>query len=151
MALEQIIWNCVLSRTARLHTVITRYAPGKAICVPILWFDSLYLNNLHLSKNAYKVVLDLFAFSRKKNHEQQLIPAKILYQCPSRNILDFVYGGIEFSTGVIFLRQFSTVVIFLRVRHMRHVFLRSGGPFSTTKNDPYVDFWRGSLFVVTPV
>ena len=43
-----IIWNCVLSRTARLYTVITHNVPGKAICVPILWFDSLYLNNLQL-------------------------------------------------------------------------------------------------------
>ena len=53
--LEKIIWNCVLSRTARLYTVITHNVPGKAICVPILWFDSLYLNNLHLSKHACKV------------------------------------------------------------------------------------------------
>ena len=84
--LEKIIWNCVLSRTARLYTVITHNVPGKAICVPILWFDSLYLNNLHLSKHACKVVLDLFCIFPENTHEQQLIPAKILYQCPSRNI-----------------------------------------------------------------
>ena len=56
--LEKIIRNCVLSRTARLYTVITHNVPGKAICVPILWFDNLYLNNIHLSKHACKVVLD---------------------------------------------------------------------------------------------
>ena len=43
-----------------------------------------------------------FAFSGKIPYEQQLIQAKILYQCPSRNILDFVYGGSHFSTGSFF-------------------------------------------------
>ena len=64
--LEKIILNCVLSRTARLYTIITHNVPGKAICVPILWFDSLYLNNLLISKHVCKVVLDLFCiFSGK--------------------------------------------------------------------------------------
>ena len=45
----------------------------------------------------------LLHFFPENTHEQQLISAKILYQCPSRNILDFIYGGSQFSTGVIFL------------------------------------------------
>ena len=83
---------------------MTHNVPGKAIYVPILWFDSLYLNNLHLSKHAYKVLLDLFCIFPENIHEKQLIPAKLLYQWPSRNILDCVYGGSQFSTGVIFQR-----------------------------------------------
>ena len=59
---------------------------------------------LNLNTHFYSVVFDLFCIFRENNHEQQLIQAKILYQCPSRNILDFVYGGSHFSTGVIFLR-----------------------------------------------
>ena len=62
--LEKIILNCVLSRTARLYTVITHNVTNKVICVLILCFDSLYLNNLHLSKYACKVVLYLFCISR---------------------------------------------------------------------------------------
>ena len=58
---------------------------------------------LNLNTNFYSVVFDLFCIFRENTHEQQLIQAKILYQCPSRNILDFVYGGSHFSTGVIFL------------------------------------------------
>ena len=59
---------------------------------------------LNLNTHFYSVVFDLFCIFRENTHEQQLIQAKILYQCPSRNILDFVYGGSLFSTGVIFLR-----------------------------------------------
>ena len=78
--------------------------------------------------NFYSVVFDLFCIFRENTHEQQLIQAKILYQCPSQNILDFVYGGSHFSTGVIFLRgrhvkKKTPVTFFL---HMRHVFLRPG-------------------------
>ena len=82
---------------------------------------------LNLNTHFYSVVFDLFCIFRENTHEQQLIQAKILYQCPSRNILDFVYGGSHFSTGVIFLRvrhvKIDPCDIFL---HMRHVFLRSG-------------------------
>ena len=94
----RLVWNSLL------YTVLTHNVPGKAICLPILWFDILYLNNLHLSKHACKVVLDLFCIFPENTHEQQLNPAKILYQWPSRNNLDFVYGGSQFSTGVIILR-----------------------------------------------
>ena len=94
--LEKIIWNCVLSRAVRLYRVITHNVPGKAICVPILWFNSLHLNNHYLSKHACKVVLYLFCIFPENTHEEQLIPAKILYQCPSRNILDFVYDRSQF-------------------------------------------------------
>ena len=59
---------------------------------------------LNLNTHFYSVVCDLFCIFRENTQEQQLIQAKILYQCPSRNILDFVYGGSHFSTGVIFLR-----------------------------------------------
>ena len=59
---------------------------------------------LNLNTHFYSVVFDLFCIFRENTYEQQLIQAKILYQCPSRNILDFVYGGSHFSTGVIFLR-----------------------------------------------
>ena len=59
---------------------------------------------LNLNTHFYSVVFDLFCIFRENTHEKQLIQAKILYQCPSRNILDFVYGGSHFSTGVIFLR-----------------------------------------------
>ena len=59
---------------------------------------------LNLNTHFYSVVFTLFCIFRENTHEQQLIQAKILYQCPSRNILDFVYGGSHFSTGVIFLR-----------------------------------------------
>ena len=59
---------------------------------------------LNLNTHFYSVVFDLFCIFRENTHEQQLIQAKILYQCPSRKILDFVYGGSHFSTGVIFLR-----------------------------------------------
>ena len=59
---------------------------------------------LNLNTHFYSVVFDLFCIFREKTHEQQLIQAKILYQCPSRKILDFVYCGSHFSTGVIFLR-----------------------------------------------
>ena len=59
---------------------------------------------LTLTPIFYNVVFDLFCIFRENTHEQQPIQAKILYQCPSRNILDFVYGGSYFSTGVIFLR-----------------------------------------------
>ena len=59
---------------------------------------------LNLNTHFYIVVFDLFCIFRENTHEQQLIQAKILYQCPSWNILDFVYGGSHFSTGVIFLR-----------------------------------------------
>ena len=59
---------------------------------------------LNLNTHFYSVVFDLFCIFRENTHEQQLIQAKILYQYPSRNILDFVYGGSHFSTGVIFLR-----------------------------------------------
>ena len=59
---------------------------------------------LNLNTHFYSVVFDLFCIFRENTHEQQLIQAKILYQCPSRNILNFVYGGSHFSTGVIFLR-----------------------------------------------
>ena len=59
---------------------------------------------LNLNMHFYSVVFDLFCIFRENTHEQQLIQTKILYQCPSRNILDFVYGGSHFSTGVIFLR-----------------------------------------------
>ena len=59
---------------------------------------------LNLNTHFYSVVFDLFCIFRENTHEQQLIQANILYQCPSRNILDFVYGGSHFSTGVIFLR-----------------------------------------------
>ena len=59
---------------------------------------------LNLNTHFYSLVFDLFWIFRENTHEQQLIQAKILYQCPSRNILDFVYGGSHFSTGVIFLR-----------------------------------------------
>ena len=59
---------------------------------------------LNLNTQFYSVVFDLFCIFRENTHEQQLIQAKILYQCPSRNILDFVYDGSHFSTGVIFLR-----------------------------------------------
>ena len=58
----------------------------------------------NLNTHFYSVVFDLFCIFRENAHEQQLIQAKILYQCPSRNILDFVYDGSHFSTGVIFLR-----------------------------------------------
>ena len=64
--LEKIIWNCVLSRTARLYTVITHNVPGNAICVPIVWCDSLYLNNLHLNKHACKVVLNFVLYFHGK-------------------------------------------------------------------------------------
>ena len=40
--LEKIIWNCDLSSTAGLYTVITHNVTDR---VPILWFDSLFLNN----------------------------------------------------------------------------------------------------------
>ena len=59
---------------------------------------------LNLNTHFYSFVFDLLCIFRENTHEQQLIQAKILYQCPSRNILDFVYGGSHFSTGVIFLR-----------------------------------------------
>ena len=59
---------------------------------------------LNLNTHFFSFVFDLFCIFRENTHEQQLIQAKILYQCPSRNILDFVYGGSHFSTGVIFLR-----------------------------------------------
>ena len=59
---------------------------------------------LNLNTHFYSVVFDLFCIFRENTHEQQLIQAKILYQCPSRNILDFFHGGSHFSTGVIFLR-----------------------------------------------
>ena len=59
---------------------------------------------LNLNTHFYSVVFDLFCIFRENTHEQQLIQAKILYQCPSRNILDFVYCGSHFSRGVIFLR-----------------------------------------------
>ena len=92
---------------------------------------------LNLNTLFYSVVFDLFCIFRENTHEQQLIQAKILYQCPSRNILDFVYGGSHFSTGVIFLR----------VRHVKNRpcdifsthetrFSTARGHFSTTKNDP---------------
>ena len=92
---------------------------------------------LNLNTHFYSDVFDLFCIFRENTHEQQLIQAKILYQCPSRNILDFVYGGSHFSTGVIFLR----------VRHVKidpcdifstHEtrFSTARGHFSTTKNDP---------------
>ena len=93
-----------MSRTARLYTGITHNVSGKAFCVTILWFDSLYLNNIHLSKHVYNVVLDLFCIFPENTHEQQLIPAKILYLCPSRHILDYLYAGSQFSTGVVFPR-----------------------------------------------
>ena len=69
----------------------------------VLVSESLHLNNLHLSNHACKFVLDLPCVFPDNTHVQQLIPAQILYQCPFRNILDFVYGGSQFSTGVIFL------------------------------------------------
>ena len=50
-----------------------------------------------------------FVFFPENTHEQKLIPAKMLYQYPPRNILDFVYG----------VSQISAEVIFLRVRHVR--------------------------------
>ena len=59
---------------------------------------------LNLYTHFDSVVFDLFCIFWENTHEQQLIQAKILYKCPSRNILDFVYGGSHFSTGVIFLR-----------------------------------------------
>ena len=59
---------------------------------------------LNLNTHFYSVVFDLFCIFRENTHEQQLIQAKILYQCPSRKNLDFVYGRSHFSTGVIFLR-----------------------------------------------
>ena len=59
---------------------------------------------LNPNTHFYSVVFDLFCIFRENTHEQQLIQAKILYQCPSRHILDFVYGGSHFSTGVFFLR-----------------------------------------------
>ena len=59
---------------------------------------------LNLNTHFYSVVFDLFCIFQENTHEQQLIQAKILYQCPSRNILDFVYGGSHFSTGAIFRR-----------------------------------------------
>ena len=83
---------------------------------------------LNLNTHFYSVVFDLFCIFRENTHEQQLIQAKILYQCPSRNILDFVYGGSHFSTGGHFstcqTRKKSTPVTFFL--HMRHVFLRPG-------------------------
>ena len=137
LLLEIIIWNCVSSRTARLYTVITHNVPGKAICVPILCFDSLYLNNLHLSKYACKVVLYLFCIFPENTHEQQLIPAKILYQCPSQNILDLLMMGSVFNGGHFSTcktrKKWTPVTFFL---HIRHVFLRPGGRFSMTKHDP---------------
>ena len=63
---------------------------------------------LNLNTHFYTVVFDLFCIFRENTHERQLVQAKILYQCPFRNILDFVYGGSHFSTGVIIL-------------HVRHV------------------------------
>ena len=65
--LEKIIWNCVLSRIARLYTVITQNVPGKAICVfycqgaislrrkmtPRLFFDGVVIRRytgLNMSK-----------------------------------------------------------------------------------------------------
>ena len=71
----------------------------------------LYFNATQSHPNILQILLliiikDLFCIFRENTHEQafKLIQAKILYQCPSRNILDFVYGGSHFSTGVIFLR-----------------------------------------------
>ena len=72
---------------------------------------------LNLNTHSYSVVFDLFCIFRENTHEQQLIQAKILYQCPSRNILDFVYGGSHFSTGVIFLR-----VRYVKNRPLWHFF-----------------------------
>ena len=68
-----------------------------------LWIISDLNWRSHL-KVAKCMQIDLFCIFRENTHKQQLIQAKILYQCPSRNILDFVYGGSHFSTGVIFLR-----------------------------------------------
>ena len=50
----------------------------------------------------------------------------------------FIYGGSQFSTGIIFStcrtrKKWTPVTFFL---HIRHIFLRPGGHFSKTKNDP---------------
>ena len=83
---------------------------------------------LNLNTHFYSVVFDLFCIFRENTHEQQLIQAKILYQCPSRNILDFCLWWESFFNGGHFstcqTRKKSTPVTFFL--HMRHVFLRPG-------------------------
>ena len=82
----------------------------------------------NLNTHFYSVVFDLFCIFRENTHEQQLIQAKILYQCPSRNILDFslwwesFFNGGHFSTCQT--RKKSTPVTFFL--HMRNVFPRPG-------------------------
>ena len=57
---------------------------------------------LNLNTHFDSVVFDLFCIFRENTYEQQLIQAKILYQCPSRNILDFVLVGVIFQRGSFF-------------------------------------------------
>ena len=91
--------NSVLSPLT-LWCYITEHVQGVQYLLRFWRSDGV----LNLNTHFYSVVFDLFCIFRENTHEQQLIQAKILYQCPSRNILDFVYGGSHFSTGVIFLR-----------------------------------------------
>ena len=106
----------------------------------------------NLNTHFYSVVFDLFCIFRENAHEQQLIQAKILYQCPSRNILDFLYDGSHFSTGVIFLRvrhvkKLTPVTFFL---HMRHVFLRPGVISLRRKMTPRSIF-DGGRYYLAPI
>ena len=91
---------------------------------------------LNLNTHFYSVVFDLFCIFRENTHAQQLIQAKILYQCPSRNILDFVYGGSHFSTGVIFLRVRN-----VKNRPLWHVFYTWNTFFYGQGSFPYDEKW----------
>ena len=126
--------NSALSPLTLMVFNITEHVQGVQYLLRFWRSDGV----LNLNTHVYSVLFDLFCSFRENTHEQQLIQAKIFYQCPSRNILDFVYGGSHFSTGVHFstcrTRKKSTPVTFFL--HMRHVFLRPGSHFSTTKNDP---------------
>ena len=116
--------NSVLSPLTLWCSILQNTFKAFNICCDF----SVQMVFLNLNTNFYSVVFDLFCIFRENTHEQQLIQAKILYQCPSRNILDFVYGGSHFSTGVHFstcqTRKKSTPVTFFL--HVRHVFLRPG-------------------------
>ena len=91
--------NSVLSPLTLCCSIITEHVQGVQYLLRFWRSDGV----LNLNTHFYSDVFDLFCIFRENTHEQQLIQAKILFQCPSRNILDFVYGGSHFSTGVIFL------------------------------------------------
>ena len=113
---------------------ITEHVQGVQYLLRFLRSDGV----LNLNTHFYSVVFDLFCIFRENTHEQQLIQAKILYQCPSRNILDFVYGGSHFFNGGHFstcqTRKNNDPCDIFSTHETR--FSTAMGHFSTTKNDP---------------